>query len=77
LPICLIVEPALSPFVFGPPGNKAPYYHHFIVNTSDYVVGQTQYFRIYVKDADHPTPTEIPSDGSQLYLLTFFSFVVQ
>ncbi|MEQ9063815.1 MAG: hypothetical protein RIE58_06540 [Vicingaceae bacterium] len=73
----LIVEPALSPFVFGPPGNKAPYYHHFIVNTSDYVVGQTQYFRIYVKDADHPTPTEIPSDGSQLYLLTFFSFVVQ
>ena len=72
----LMVEPAPKPLMYGPPGNKAPYYHHFTVNTSDFPLGQVQYFRVYVKDKDHSDVTEIPSDGSQVYLLTFFSFQV-
>ncbi|HAW51670.1 MAG TPA: hypothetical protein DCX54_04980 [Flavobacteriales bacterium] len=73
----LLVQPKANPFFYGPPGNKAPYYHHFVINTGDFNLNQTQYFRVYVQDKDHSTPTEIPSDGSQLYLLTFFSFVVK
>lgn len=73
----LLVQPKLKPLFYGPPGNKAPYYHHFLINTANFNLNQTQYFRVYVQDADHSTPTEIPSDGSQIYLLTFFSFVVK
>ena len=77
----LLVESATSPFqgpnLFDPGGDPMNFYQHFKVNTSNYSVGQTQYFRIYVQDEDHTVPTEIPSDGSQVYLLTFFSFVIQ
>jgi hypothetical protein len=73
----LLVQPKAEPFFYGPAGSKAPYYHHFKINTANFNLNQPQYFRVYVQDKDHSTPTEIPSDGSQLYLLTFFSFVVK
>ncbi len=76
----LIVENALEPFMGPIPfaqGQLAPYYHHFKINTADYTVGKTYYFRVYVKDDNHTNPTELPEDGSQIYLLTYFSFIVQ
>jgi len=76
----LTVLPPLEPYMGENPydlGQKVPYYHHFKINTSNFPVNQPQYFRIYVQDADHTSPTEIPSNGSPLYLLTYFSFVVQ
>ena len=75
----LTVENALTPFMGPVPGTSspAPYYHSFTVNTADFPVGQSQYVRVYVQDADHTSPTEIPESGSQIYLLTYFSFVVQ
>lgn len=76
----LSVKPAQSPY-FGPnpfsPGEKAPYYHYFEINTANFPIDQRQYFRIYTRDADHTSPTEIPSSGSPIYLLTYFSFVVK
>ncbi len=76
----LSVLPALSPFMgpipFGQPA-KAPYYHHFTINTNDFPLGQQQYFRVYVQDSDNNSPSEIPSSGSPVYLLTYFSFVVK
>ena len=73
----MIVE--LLPYAGVVPFNptvKAPYFHHYKINTSDYTAGEANYIRIYVKDADHSEPTEIPSSGTQVYLLTYFSFVV-
>lgn len=76
----LIVEPALKPFMAPFPFNpteKGPYYHHFKINTGDFNIGQRNYFRVLVQDKDHSEPTEIPSDGSPIYLLTYFSFIVE
>ena len=78
----MIVEPITKPYLHQSPfePNGSPphsWYHHFKINTGDFPVGQRQYFRIYVQDDEHPDPTELPSDGSQIYLLTYFSFVVQ
>jgi len=74
----LLVQPANDPFMGDNPfgTTKAPYFHHFKINTADYPVNQRQYFRVYVQDKDHNSPTEIPSGGSPLYFLTYFSFIV-
>jgi hypothetical protein len=53
-----------------------PYFHHFTVNTSNYDVGEIVFMRVYVKDADHSTPTEIPQIGSPIYLSAHFSFKI-
>ena len=70
------LTPFMGPIPFGGT-TLAPYYHSYMINTANYPVGQTQYMRVYVKDADHSFSTELPEDGSQLYLLTFFSFIVE
>lgn len=73
------VENALTPFLGPIPFSTglAPYYQNITINTSNYPVGQPQFMRVYVQDANHSFPTEIPESGSQVYLLTYFSFVVQ
>ena len=76
----LLVLPSESPYFLPIPNDatqKAPYYHHMVINTADYPKGQAQYMRIYVQDEDHALPTELPDDGTQFYLLTYFSFIVQ
>ena len=78
--MALTVEPAAQPFMGPNPvggTEKLPYYHHFMINTSLFPLNQVQYFRVYVKDADHSSPTEIPSGDSPFYLLTYFSFIVR
>lgn len=77
----LLVRNASDPFMFpgpfDPPGApNLPWFHHFKINTNDYPAGRVHYFRVYVQD-ENASPTEIPSDGTQIYLLTLFSFVVQ
>lgn len=76
----LVVQTALNP-VFLPvafaPTISAPYYHSYTINTANYVPGRTYFMRVYVKDADHSFNTEIPENGSQTYLLTYYSFTVQ
>lgn len=75
----LLVQSGNDPYMGVNPfggSDKVPYYHHFKINTADFAVNQRQYFRVYVQDTDHGTPTEIPSNGSPIYLLTYFSFVV-
>lgn len=73
------IENALTPFMgplpFG--GGVGPYYHHYTINTADYVPGRTYYMRVMVKDVDHTEITELPENGSQVYLMTYFSFFVQ
>jgi hypothetical protein len=71
-------QPFMGPIPFSPdPNQKGPYYHHITINTANYAVGQTNYMRVYIQDADHTTPTELPDNGSPFYLMTYFSFVVQ
>lgn len=70
------LTPHMAPTVFNPNENL-PYYHHIYINTADFVTGQPVFMRVYVQDADHSSPTEIPESGSQIYLLTYFSFIVQ
>lgn len=70
------LSPALLPIPFGG-NNLAPFYHNYTINTSNYTPGRTYYARVYVQDANHPFVTEIPEDGSQPYLFTYFSFIVQ
>lgn len=70
------VAPAYLPIAFGGT-TLAPYYHNYTINTANYVPGRTYYMRVYVKDASHAFATEIPEDGSQVYLMTYFAFIVQ
>jgi len=72
-----LAQPFMGPYFLDNTNQKVPYYHSYSINTNDYPVGQTQYMRIYVRDADHNFSTEIPEDGSQLYFLTLFSFVIE
>lgn len=69
-------SPMMLPVAFNPNIN-APYYHSYTLNTANFNVGETYYMRIYVKDANHTNITELPENGSQIYLLTYFSFIVQ
>lgn len=77
--MAITVLPAAKPYMgVNPFGQgKLPYFHHFVINTASFPLNQRQYFRIYVQDPDHTSPVEIPSDGSPVYLLTYFSFVVK
>jgi hypothetical protein len=74
------VEDPLTPFI-GPlywdPLVPMPYYQHFTFNTGDFEKNRYYYLRFYVKDADHPEPTEIPNQGSANFFLTWFSFYVE
>ncbi|MEP7128967.1 MAG: hypothetical protein ABI729_08870 [Chitinophagales bacterium] len=54
-----------------------PFYLYCTVNTSAFELNDIVYIRAYVQDEDHATPTEIPEDGSQIYIQTYCSFVVQ
>ncbi len=54
-----------------------PFYLCCTVNTSAFELNDIVYMRVYVQDADHTTPTEIPEDGSQIYIQTYCSFIVQ
>ncbi len=52
------------------------YYHKITLNPLDYAsLGETVFFRVYVKDANNPT-TEIPSDDGTYYIKTYFSFTI-
>ncbi len=53
-----------------------PYFHHITLNTGTLPNNQIIYCRIYVQDADHSSPTEIPKADSQSYLQSYFSFIV-
>jgi hypothetical protein len=78
LQVELATEPFMGPIPFSPdPNQRGPYFHHITINTANYSKGQSNYMRVYIQDADHSTPTELPDDGSQFYLMTYFSFVVQ
>jgi hypothetical protein len=66
--------PYMAP-AFGNNGSY-PYYYHVSLNTSLFKPGDMVFMRVYVQDADHSSPTEIPSTGSQYGLQTYFSFVV-
>ena len=63
---------AMLPVPFGGT-TKAPYSHYATFNTSGLVQGRTYYMRVYVKDANHTQPTEIPENGWQQYLWTYYS----
>ena len=58
-------------------GAPVPYFLHYQVNTSQYKTGDVVYMRVYVKDNNHTSDTEIPTDTSPFYLQTYVSFVVQ
>lgn len=75
LTVLSAISPAMLPIAFG--GGIAPYYHNYTINTANYIPGKTYYMRVYVKDANHAFNTEIPENGSQIYFITYFSFIVQ
>lgn len=74
------VEPVGTPFI-GPlywdDTYTTYYYQHFTFNTADYTPGKIYFIRFYVQDDEHAFPTEIPDDGYNPYLMTYFSFIVQ
>lgn len=57
-------------------GEQVKYYHKISINPQDYAeVGETVFFRVYVKDDSNPL-TEIPSDGGAFYIKNYFSFTI-
>ncbi|MBC8048089.1 MAG: hypothetical protein H7Y00_14925 [Fimbriimonadaceae bacterium] len=69
-------EPFIGP-LYWDPAYTSWYYHHFTFNTGDYIPGEIYFIRFYLKDWDHPDPTEIPDNGTNPYLITYFSFIVE
>lgn len=52
------------------------YTHKVVINPKDYAsLGQTIFFRIYVRDSSNPT-TEIPSNASVYYIKNYFAFTI-
>ncbi|MBX7109229.1 MAG: hypothetical protein K1X61_11325 [Chitinophagales bacterium] len=58
-------------------GQDLPFYLSCVVNTASFEHNDIVYMRAYVQDQDHSSPTEIPENGSQLYIQTYCSFIVQ
>ena len=73
------VLPELINNVFSEDFVPLPNYHHVTINPTDlgFVSGDLIYMRTYVRDSDHPNPTEIPTAESPIYLKTYFSFYIQ
>ena len=72
--------PNLIPSVFSQfIGFPVPYYQTISVNFSNlgFAPGDIVYMRTYVQDSDHDEPTEIPTGNNEIYLLTYFSCVLQ
>lgn len=67
--------PTFLPVYLGPP--QAPYFHHITINTAQFQPGDIVYIRVYVQDANHSSPTELPDQKTHFYLQTFFAFAVQ
>jgi len=47
------------------------------LNSADYTPNDTVFFRYYVNDGDHPSPTEFPRDDYPFYYKYYCSFIVQ
>jgi len=65
--------PFFGPTIFG---FEAPYFYHLTINTGQFSAGDIVYVRVYVNDGSHAQPSEIPDSGSQIYIISFFSFIV-
>lgn len=71
----LILE--TTPIIATSFSGNLPYYYHYKINTTLYNINDIVYMRIYVQDASHSSPTEIPNDGSQYFLQSYFSFTIK
>ncbi|MBI1193040.1 MAG: hypothetical protein GC205_07695 [Bacteroidetes bacterium] len=69
-------SPVMGSFFFDPTGS-APFYHRLVVNTDEFVRNRVYFVRLYVQDSQHDQPTEWPESGSQYYLLSLMSFMVE
>lgn len=58
-------------------GPGIPIWHHITFNTSNFNVGDINYFRVLVNDGAQPQAFEMPDAGYPIYLQSFFSFIVQ
>ncbi|MFT7588560.1 MAG: hypothetical protein ACI959_000771 [Limisphaerales bacterium] len=74
------VQPALQPYsgytFFSDGSFKAPFFHKFSINTSEFTPGRTHFVRLYFQDDDHSQPIEFPRLGTPAYLVSLMSFVV-
>ncbi|MEN9521748.1 MAG: hypothetical protein RL065_125 [Bacteroidota bacterium] len=57
-------------------GTHKPYFYSFTINTNQFTPGTPVYMKVYTKDSQHTSATEIPSSGLDFYLQSYFSFVV-
>ena len=57
-------------------GSPASFTHKAQINLSSYPLGTYLYVRVYLQDADHQSPVELPSDGSSGLMLTYFSLKI-
>ncbi len=69
-------EPLTGPLFFDE-YTTAPFYHRMVINTDEFVRNRVYFVRLYVQDDQHSSPTEWPENGSQNYLISLMSFVVQ
>jgi len=68
--------PVMGSFFFDPIG-LGPFYHRLVINTDEFVRNRVYFVRLYVQDSQHDQPTEWPENGSQAYLLSLMSFMVE
>jgi hypothetical protein len=73
------LEPNYDPF-YGPtyydPAVEITYWHHFTINADAFEPNKVYFMRAYIQDNAHDFLTEIP-DNSQLYVMGYFSFIIQ
>ncbi|MFK7924218.1 MAG: hypothetical protein AB8H47_19825 [Bacteroidia bacterium] len=69
----LIPSPILS---YGFTGELEEYYHHITIPLDTFVLGDYQYFRVYIQVAGENELVEIPGDGSADYMKEMFAFKI-
>lgn len=69
-------NPFYGPLFFSQVSHELPYYHHFKINTDNFVRGRQYFVRLYFQDADHDSPTEWPNPGTTNQLISTMSFIV-
>lgn len=62
--------------VYYDPAIPVPYWHYFTINTADFEPNKVYFMRANIQDNAHDFVTEIP-DYSQLYVMGYFSFIIQ
>lgn len=67
-------NPTTGTFRPGFTGEPVEFKHQFVFNPNEFAQDSTYYIRVHLKSVSETDTTQIPQDGSQLYIKKYFSW---